>query len=223
MGGIKKIIYAASSSCYGEAIVPTKEDALISTLHPYAVSKYLGEQLLFSMANIYSINVASVCIFNAYGRRFKTSGAYGSVIGVFLRQALSGAPLTIVGTGEQTRDFVHVRDVAEAFYLVAEYGKNLNRYNVGSGKSVTINDLARLISKDVKYIPERGGEAQHTLADIKKIRSDTGWEPKTDFIHGCNEMLDNIEEWRDAPLWTENMIMEEVKTWKQYFTGEENV
>lgn len=223
MGGIKKIIYAASSSCYGEAIVPTKEDALISTLHPYAVSKYLGEQLLFSMADIYSINVASVCIFNAYGRRFKTSGAYGSVIGVFLRQALSGAPLTIVGTGEQTRDFVHVRDVAEAFYLVAEYGKNLNRYNVGAGKSVTINDLARLISKDVKYIPERGGEAQHTLADITKIRSDTGWEPKTDFILGCNEMLEHIEEWSDAPLWTEDMIMEQVKTWKQYFTGEENV
>ena len=203
--------------------MPTKEDALISTLHPYAVSKYLGEQLMFSMANIYSMNVASVCIFNAYGRRFKTSGAYGSVIGVFLRQALSGAPLTIVGTGEQTRDFVHVRDVAEAFYSVAEYGKNLNRYNVGAGKSVTINDLARLISKDVKYIPDRGGEAQHTLADIKKIRIDTGWEPKTDFISGCNEMLEHIEEWRDAPLWTEDLIMEQVKTWNQYFTGEENV
>jgi len=222
IAGIKKIVYAASSSCYGEATVPTDENALISNLHPYAVSKYLGEQLLFGMSNIYSIDVASVCIFNAYGRRFKTSGAYGSVIGVFLRQALSGSPLTVVGTGKQTRDFVHVRDVAEAFHLVMQYGKNMNRYNVGSGKSVSINELAQIISKDVKYIPERGGEAQNTLANITKIMSDTGWSPKTDFMAGCKEMLEHIEEWNDAPLWTEETIREQVKTWEQYFIGQKN-
>lgn len=222
IAGVKKIVYAASSSCYGEAEVATNEDALISNLHPYAVSKYLGEQLLFSMAKIYSINVSSVCIFNAYGRRFKTSGAYGSVIGVFLRQALSGSPLTIVGSGDQTRDFVHVRDVAKAFHLVALYGKSLNRYNVGSGEPVSISQLAQVISKDMIYIPERGGEAQNTQADISKIKRDTEWEPKIDFITGCKEMLEHIEEWRDAPLWTAETIKEEVKTWAQYFLGGKN-
>jgi UDP-glucose 4-epimerase len=139
-----------------------------------------------------------------------------------LRQALSGSPLTVVGTGKQTRDFVHVRDVAEAFHLVMQYGKNMNRYNVGSGKSVSINELAQIISKDVKYIPERGGEAQNTLANITKIMSDTGWSPKTDFMAGCKEMLEHIEEWNDAPLWTEETIREQVKTWEQYFIGQKN-
>ena len=102
---VKKIVYAASSSCYGVAPVPTNESAVIQPQYPYALTKYMGEQLLFHWHKVYGLPVNSIRIFNAYGPRSRTSGAYGAVFGVFLRQRLAGKPLTVVGTGKQSRDF----------------------------------------------------------------------------------------------------------------------
>jgi UDP-glucose 4-epimerase len=217
---IPRIVYAASSSCYGTAEVPTDETAPIKCLHPYAVSKYLAEQMLFQLGDIYRLKVSSVCIFNAYGRRFKTTGAYGSVIGVFLKQKLENYPLTIAGDGNQTRDFVHVKDVARAFRDVNEKGKPGNRYNVGFGVGITINSLAKTIGGEVQSISDRGGEARHTLANISKIENEVGWYPRIAFEDGCLDMLANISDWDTAPFWTTEKINEAVSNWNNYFEAD---
>jgi UDP-glucose 4-epimerase len=217
---IPRIIYAASSSCYGNAETPTNEEAPIACAHPYAVSKFLAEQLLFKLGEIYRIKVSSACIFNAYGRRFKTTGAYGSVIGVFLKQRLENYPLTIAGNGSQSRDFVHVKDVARAFNEIQLKGKPGNRYNVGSGSTVSIQSLASIIGGQVQYIPDRGGEARNTLADISKIQKEIGWRPQISFEEGCLDMLSNIKDWHDAPFWTMEKIAQEVSKWNDFFEDE---
>jgi UDP-glucose 4-epimerase len=115
--GVRRFVYAASSSCYGLASVPTKEDHLIAPQYPYALSKYLGEVASFHWHKVYRLPVNVIRIFNAYGTRSRTSGAYGAVFGVFLRQKLAELPFTVVGDGTQKRDFLYVTDVARAFFL----------------------------------------------------------------------------------------------------------
>src|SRR5207248_4664152 len=117
---VRKVVYAASSSCYGLAAVPTREDAPIATEYPYALSKYLGEQAVLHWGRVYDLPVVSIRIFNAYGPRSRTSGAYGAVFGVFLAQKLAGKPFTVVGDGTQRRDFVFATDLARAFLAAAE-------------------------------------------------------------------------------------------------------
>ena len=207
---VRKIVYASSSSCYGNAEIPTNENAPISLLHPYAASKFFGEQVLFSLGKVYGLPITSVCIFNAYGRRFKTSGAYGSVIGVFLKQALEKQPLTIAGDGLQTRDFVHVSDVAKAFLAAAIKGHAFKRYNIGQGKGIKIKTLADLISTNQIYIPDRLGEARHTLADYKLAELELNWKPTIPIEEGISELIENLNEWSDAPLWTRENILSEV-------------
>ena len=118
--GIAKFVYAASSSCYGLAQVPTREDHVIDTRYPYALSKFQGEQAAFHWHQVYKLPVNAIRIFNAYGTRSRTSGAYGAVFGVFLKQKIAGKPFTVVGDGTQTRDFLYVTDVASAFLAAAE-------------------------------------------------------------------------------------------------------
>ena len=142
---VKKFVYAASSSCYGLATVPTDELHEIKPMHPYALSKYQGEQAAFHWHNVYGLNVNSICIFNAYGPRVKTNGAYGAVFGVFLKQFLENQPLTLVGDGSQKRDFIYVTDVVKAFFKAAETSKNGQRYNVGAGNPQPIKYLVKLI------------------------------------------------------------------------------
>jgi UDP-glucose 4-epimerase len=117
---VSKFVYASSSSCYGLAQVPTREDHPIDTRYPYALSKYQGEQAAFHWLRVYQLPVNAIRIFNAYGTRSRTSGAYGAVFGVFLKQKIAGKPFTIVGDGSQVRDFLYVTDVAEAFLAAAE-------------------------------------------------------------------------------------------------------
>ena len=114
-----KFVYAASSSCYGKANAPTDEKHEINPLYPYAMSKYQAEQICFHWGKVYKISVNSIRIFNAYGTRSRTTGAYGAVFGIFLKQILSNKPLTVVKNGKQKRDFVYVTDVAEAFFKAA--------------------------------------------------------------------------------------------------------
>ena len=211
---IKKFVYAASSSCYGLASTPTSENHPIDLQHPYALSKYLGEQACLNYANSYKIPVNSIRIFNAYGTRSKTSGAYGAVFGVFLKQILSKAPLTIVGDGNQSRDFVYVTDLSNAFYKAATTKLTKKIWNVGSSNPQKINNLVKLLNyNNIIYIPDRPGEPRITHANINLIKKDLNWLPKINLKKGIKEMLKNIDYWKSAPLWTESKINNATKDW----------
>lgn len=211
--GVKKFVYAASSSCYGMAQTPTKENHPISPLYPYALSKYMGELACFHWHNVYKLPVNSIRIFNAYGTRSRTSGAYGAVFGVFLKQKIANTPFTVVGDGTQTRDFLYVTDVARAFYLAAKSQTKGEVYNLGAGNPQPITKIVELLDGKVIYIPKRPGEPDCTWADISKITQELGWKPSVSFEQGVQNMMDHIEYWKDAPLWDAHSIKEATKTW----------
>ena len=211
---VKKFVYSASSSCYGIATeVPTTESAPINPQYPYALSKFMGEEAVLHWGQVYRLPVVSIRIFNAYGPRSRTTGAYGAVFGVFLAQKLAGKPFTVVGDGTQTRDFVFVTDLARAFYLAATSSVTQQIYNVGAGNPQSVNRLVELIGGEVVHIPKRPGEPDCTWADISKIRRDLGWEPKISFPEGVAAMLQNIDYWRSAPVWEPASIEAATKGW----------
>lgn len=212
--GVKKFVYAASSSCYGIATeVPTTESAPIAPQYPYALSKYLGEEAVLHWGQVYGLPVNSVRIFNAYGPRSRTTGAYGAVFGVFLAQKLAGKPFTVVGDGTQTRDFVFVTDLSRAFYLAATSSTTQQIYNVGACNPQSVNRLVELLGGEVIHIPKRPGEPDCTWADIAKIRRELGWEPKISFPEGVAAMLSHIDYWRNAPVWDPASIADATKGW----------
>jgi len=218
--GVKKFVYAASSSCYGIATeLPTTERAPISPEYPYALSKYAGEEAVLHWGKVYQLPVVSIRIFNAYGPRSRTTGAYGAVFGVFLAQKLAGKPFTIVGDGTQTRDFVFVTDLARAFLMAAESDRANEVYNIGAGNPQSVNRLVELLGGDVVHVPKRPGEPDCTWADITKIRSELGWEPQVSFEEGVGEMLRNIAYWRNAPVWDPASIQDATKTWFAMLSG----
>ena len=210
---VTKLVYAASSSCYGIAATPTREDHPIAPQYPYALSKYQGEQVAFHWHRVYRLPVNAIRIFNAYGTRVRTTGAYGAVFGVFFRQKLAGKPFTVVGDGSQKRDFVYASDVAEAFRLAAETDKSGEIWNLGNGNPQTISRLVELIGGSVVNIPKRPGEPNVTWADISKITRDLGWKPNIPFEEGVARMMAEIQNWRDAPLWDPESIEIATKTW----------
>lgn len=211
--GVHKVVYAASSSCYGLAAVPTTEAHRIAPLYPYALSKYLGELAALHWHRVYRMPVNSIRIFNAYGTRSRTSGAYGAVFGVFLRQKLAGAPFTVVGDGTQRRDFVYATDVAAAFLRAAETERSGEVWNVGAGHPQSVNRLVELLGGDVVHLPRRPGEPDCTWADIAKIRRELGWEPAVSFETGVARVLEEIEYWREAPLWDAASIATATRRW----------
>jgi UDP-glucose 4-epimerase len=213
---VRKFVYAASSSCYGLASTPTSEDHPIDPQYPYALSKYQGEQAVFHWHKVYKLPASSICIFNAYGTRARTTGVYGAVFGVFLKQKLAGKPFTVVGDGSQSRDFIYASDVAAAFLAAAESNVVGERFNVGAGNPQTINRLVGLLDGEVVYVPKRPGEPDCTFADIGKIRKTLGWKPKVTFEDGVTRMLAEIDHWRDAPLWDQVSIEKATRTWFQY-------
>ena len=214
--GVKKLVYAASSSCYGLADVPTREDAPISPQYPYALSKYQGEQAALHWHQVYRLPVNVIRIFNAYGTRVRTTGAYGAVFGVFFRQKLAGKPYTVVGDGTQSRDFLYVTDVAEAFRLAAETERTGEIWNLGAGNPQSVNRLVELLGGEKIYVPKRPGEPDCTWADITKITTELGWKPKVSFEQGVALMMKEIDVWRDAPLWDPASIATATKTWFDY-------
>ena len=216
---VKKLVYAASSSCYGLAEVPTREDHPIACEHPYALSKYEGELAAMHWRNVYKLPVNSIRIFNAYGPRVRTTGAYGAVFGVFFKQKLAGKPFTVIGDGTQRRDFLYVTDVAEAFLRAAETDRIGQIWNLGAGNPQSVNALVALIGGPVVYIPKRPGEPDCTWADITKIQRELGWKPAVSFKDGVQRMMDKIELWSDAPLWDPQTIAQATKTWFE-FLGE---
>ena len=219
---IEKLVYAASSSCYGLAKTPTDESHPIDTKYPYALSKYQGEQAALHWHHVYKLPVNSIRIFNAYGTRSRTSGAYGAVFGVFLKQKLMGQPLTVVGDGSQTRDFLYVTDVARAFYAAAKTHCVGQIYNLGAGKPQSVNHLVELLGGEKIYIPSRPGEPSCTWANIAKITSELGWKPEVSFEDGVDQILKNIDYWKDAPLWDPNSIADATKTWFKFMQPEDN-
>ncbi len=220
--GIERFIYAASSTCYGiPDSYPTKETAEIRPQYPYALTKHLGEQLVLHWAKVYKLPALSLRMFNVYGPRSRTSGTYGAVFGVFLAQLLANEPLTIVGDGEQTRDFTFVADVVDAFLAAASSDRAGEIYNVGSRGTYSINRLVSLLgAQKTVYIPKRPGEPDCTWADVSKIERDIGWQAHVGFDEGVRRMLDNIESWRDAPVWTPERIAGATAGWFKYLGNE---
>ena len=212
---VRRLIYVASSSSYGiPAVYPTPETAPPDPRYPYALTKHLGEQLVLHWAKVYRLPAVSLRLFNVYGPRARTSGTYGAVFGVFLAQLLAGKPLTIVGDGEQTRDFTFVSDVIDALMAAVQSGRSGEVYNVGSGSPVSVNELVSLLgSPACTHIPKRPGEPDCTWADISKIRAQLGWQPKVGIAEGVRIMRENIDYWSDAPVWTAAQIAEATSDW----------
>lgn len=215
--GIKKLVYAASSSCYGiPDKFPTDENAKIQPQYPYALTKRLGEETVLHWGQVYGVPVVSLRLFNVYGTRSRTSGTYGAVFGVFLAQKLAGKPFTVVGTGEQTRDFTYVTDIADAFYTAAISDITNEIFNVGSGGTYSVNRLCELLGGETIHIPKRPGEPDCTFADTTKIEKVLNWKAKVSLEQGVKEILDNIDYWRAAPVWTPDSIEEATKDWFKY-------
>ena len=187
---IKKIIYASSSSCYGnQGKRSIKENNPINIESPYAFSKYSAEQLIILLSKINKFSYISLRLFNVYGPRSKMSGNYASVISIFLKQKKNKKLLTIVGKGNQSRDFVYVKDVAEAFKKAAFSKIKDQIFNLGTGNSITINQLAKTIGGKKKNIPIRAGDIKYSKENNKKIIRTLKWKPKKNFFINLNMMI----------------------------------
>jgi UDP-glucose 4-epimerase len=214
---VKKFLYAASSSCYGiPNRYPTPETASISPQYPYALTKYLGEQIVLHWAQVYKLPALSLRLFNVFGPRSRTTGVYGAVFGVFLSQKLHGKPFTVVGDGKQTRDFTFVSDVADAFYTAAQSSLSNEFMNVGSSGHYSVNRLVELLQGPIFRIPKRPGEPDCTFADVSKIKEKLGWQARVSFEEGVARILGRIEEFRDAPLWEPQGIQKATESWFKY-------
>jgi UDP-glucose 4-epimerase len=219
--GAKRLVYAASSSSYGVPdVYPTPETYPIKPLYPYALTKHMGEELVLHWARVYQMPAMSLRLFNVYGTRSRTSGAYGAVFGVFLAQKLHGQPFTVVGDGRQTRDFTYVTDVARAFLAAAESGLSGLALNVGSGDHYSVNRLVELLGGDVVHIPRRPGEPDCTFADISQIQRLLGWQAQVSLERGVQTLLNNIDAWREAPVWVQASIDRATATWFHHLKEE---
>ena len=211
---VKRVLYAASSSSYGiPDVYPTPETAPVKAQYPYALTKHMGEELVLHWAQTYKLPALSLRLFNVYGPRSRTTGAYGAVFGVFLAQKIHGQPFTVVGDGRQTRDFTYATDVAEAFICAAGSHLTGEAMNVGSGDHYSVNRLVALLGGDVVHIPKRPGEPDTTFADVCKIRRLLGWQATMSFEEGVGVMLERLEDWRDAPLWDPASITRATESW----------
>ena len=192
--GAKKVLYSSTSSGYGLNESPNVETQPDDCLNPYSVSKIAGEKLCKMYTDLYGLNTIIFRYFNVFGERAPRKGQYAPVTGIFLRQKAAGEPLTIVGDGEQRRDYIYVKDVANANIMAAisnpdddAYGQV---YNVGSGKNYSVNEIASFISNDTINIPPRVGEARNSLANIEKIRKTFAWKPEVDVQEWIKGQLD---------------------------------
>jgi len=192
--GVKRVMYSSTSSAYGlKNIPPLKETMSNDCLNPYSVSKVGGEEFCKMYSSLFGLETVIFRYFNVYGERQPLKGQYAPVIGIFLRQNSAGEPMTIVGDGNQRRDFTHVSDVVQANILAAEFQApkylitneieyNIWKwgqiYNVGSGVNHSVNEIADMIGGSRINIPPRIGESRITLADISKIKQHFGWNCK---------------------------------------------
>jgi nucleoside-diphosphate-sugar epimerase len=191
---VKRIIFASSSSVYGnQKKLPLKEDMIPNPISPYALQKYTGEQFAKIFTNLYKVPIVSLRYFSVYGPRMDFNYEYSLLIGKFLKQKTEEKPLTIYGNGNQTRDFCYVDDVVEASILTMNNKKIKGGevINIGSGKSYSINYLAKLIGGKIKYLPSRPGDVLHTKADITLAKKLLNWSPKVSLEEG----LEKTKQW----------------------------
>ena len=180
--GGKRVIYSASSSCYGDTeIFPTPETSPTNPLSPYGLQKYIGEQYCKMFSEVYGLDTCSLRYFNVYGEKMNLEGAYKLVLGIFAKQLIEGKPLTITNDGNQRRDFTYVGDVVEANILAATYQSNLKgkSFNIGNGSNFSVNEVADMLGGEKVY-GEKRLEPFETLADNTKAKKILGWEPKGD-------------------------------------------
>jgi len=214
---VRKIIYSASSSCYGiPKKYPTSENEKIDPQYPYALTKRLGEEILLHYGKIYKIKVLSLRLFNVYGTKSRTSGTYGAMFGVFLKQKLSNSPLTVVGSGNQSRDFTYVTDVVSAFIKCLKYNGKNEIFNIGTGKPISINKIVKILNCKKINIPKRPGEPFITHANPKLAIKELGWKYKIGIKDGINLVLKDINYWRNAPLWSPTKIKLATADWFKY-------
>jgi UDP-glucose 4-epimerase len=177
--GVKRVIYSSTSSSYGKNPVPNHEEQPDDCLNHYSVSKVNGEKLCSMYTDLFGIETIIFRYFNVYGERQPLKGEFAPVVGLFMKQFDDGQPLTVVGNGNQKRDFTHVSDVVEANILASQVKSGFGEvYNIGFGKNYSIIDIAKMISNDIVFIPARIGESEETLASYTKFNTLTGWEPK---------------------------------------------
>jgi UDP-glucose 4-epimerase len=189
---VKRFVFSSTSAVYGNSLfLPSYESNPVECLNTYSISKYSGEQLCKMYYDLYKLKTVVFRYFNVYGERQPLNGSYAPVIGIFLRQKTNNQPLTMVGDGYQTRDFVHVSDVVRANILAIE--KELFHYgevfNVGTGIGTSIETIANLISDEKIHLPERIGEVMHSRANIDKIQEKLSWKPKVDVMNWIKERL----------------------------------
>ena len=214
---VKKIIYTASSSCYGiSKKIPTKEKEKINPEYPYALTKYLGEQIILHWSKVYKIKSISLRLFNVYGPRSRTSGTYGAMFGIFLAQKIFSRPFTVVGNGEQKRDFTYISDIVEVLIKASKSNLTQEIFNIGSGRSVSVNYIVKLLNGKKIRIPKRPGEPEITFADISKVKKKLKWKPKIKIEKGIKLLLENLNYWKSAPVWTPKKIAIATKDWFKY-------
>jgi len=214
---VKRFVYSASSSCYGiPDEYPTPEESAIRPQYPYALAKRMGEELVEHWAQLYNLPAISLRFFNVYGTRSRTSGTYGAVFGVFLAQKLANKPYTVVGNGEQTRDFTYVTDIVRALIAAAESNLCNKVYNVGSDTTISINKIVELLGGNKIHIPKRPGEPDCTYADISRIKNDLDWHPTISIEGGVEKILENIDYWKEATIWDPDSISDATRDWFKY-------
>lgn len=188
--GVKRVMYSSTSSAYGlKNTPPLSEDMVEDCLNPYSVSKVAGEKLCKMYTDLFGLETITFRYFNVYGPRQPLKGQYAPVIGLFLRQRHNGEALTIVGDGEQRRDFTHVNDVVEANLSAMSNGKPGEVYNIGTGKNHSVLEIAKMISNEIKFIPPRPGEARVSLANIVKTEDGLKWHPSVKLEDYIKEQL----------------------------------
>ena len=223
--GVKRFIYASTDQIYGMPTqYPTPESAPAAPLHPYGFTKYIAEKYVMHWSEVFRLPAISLRLSLAYGPRMKTSPSiYGSVFKVFMAQKANNAPFTVIGDGTQSRDFIFVSDVVDAFIRAAESNVEGEVFNISGGEPQQITRLVYLLGVEngISYVPKRPGEPHTTFLDIRKARQMLGWKPKVSFEEGVKIMLENListsqgiqDDWRDAPVWTPETIEKAQREW----------
>lgn len=189
IAGVKRVVYSASSSYYGHASNPPfVENAPKGCATPYSLSKWQGEEICDLYTKLYGLSTISLRYFNVYGPREPIKGEYAPVVGLFRRQRAAGKKMTIIGDGEQRRDFTHIDDVVRANLLASSQHEVTGPVNIGTGKNYSINQLAEMIGGPTLNLPLRTGETRSTLADITRARESLSWEPRMDLANYINKI-----------------------------------
>ncbi len=216
----KKLIYAASGSCYGiPNEVPTSENCRINPMYPYALTKYIAEQYVIHWSRVYDLPFVSLRLFNVFGPRMCLSGVYGGLFSTILAQKFNGQPVITIGNWEQRRDFVYVTDVAKAFLAAAESNTANEIFNIGRGDPISVNRILNLLSikeDGVRRLPDRPGEPKETIALIQKANRMLGWKPIISFEKGFALMTADVDYWKAGRVWTWEESVEAQESWYKY-------